>query len=261
MQTVQSWSKCNRKTKIIYNLINSYLAIPTHDLKGLFRGFAKYITRHHKYLQFSYWKSLEDMCERADAIVCTTEEQKDNMLKFCTNVHIILDFHSDSVQNIKSDYTNKDVFNIVWEGLPHSIQTLSEVKEVLKCLKKKYKIAFHMVTDIQYYNYFGKYWKRNTKDTIRKLLDIEDIYLYEWNEQTFSIIGTACDMAIIPIPLNKPLYAGKPENKLLLFWKMGVPVVVSATPAYETGNAKMQFADVMSNSRRLEEYFRKIYHR
>ena len=26
--------------------------------------------------------------------------------------------------------------------------------------------------------------------------------------------------------------AGKPENKLLLFWRMGMPVVTSASPAY-----------------------------
>jgi glycosyltransferase involved in cell wall biosynthesis len=39
-------------------------------------------------------------------------------------------------------------------------------------------------------------------------------------------------MALIPLSLTDPLYKGKPENKLLLFWRMGIPVVTSATPAY-----------------------------
>jgi hypothetical protein len=56
--------------------------------------------------------------------------------------------------------------------------------------------------------------------------------LHEWNEKTCSDIISQCDLAVIPIPLNDPLSAGKPENKLLLFWRMGMPVVVSATAAY-----------------------------
>jgi glycosyltransferase involved in cell wall biosynthesis len=43
---------------------------------------------------------------------------------------------------------------------------------------------------------------------------------------------TACDLAIIPINTDSPLARGKPENKLLLFWRMGMPTLVSSTPAY-----------------------------
>jgi hypothetical protein len=39
-------------------------------------------------------------------------------------------------------------------------------------------------------------------------------------------------VAIIPLDLSDPFAAGKPENKVLLFWRMGVPAVVSASPAY-----------------------------
>jgi hypothetical protein len=39
-------------------------------------------------------------------------------------------------------------------------------------------------------------------------------------------------MAIIPIDLSDNFNAGKPENKLILLWKIGIPVITSATPAY-----------------------------
>jgi hypothetical protein len=39
-------------------------------------------------------------------------------------------------------------------------------------------------------------------------------------------------MALIPIPLHDPLSAGKPENRLLLFWRMGIPALVSSTTAH-----------------------------
>ena len=47
-----------------------------------------------------------------------------------------------------------------------------------------------------------------------------------------SVIATACDLAVIPLPLDRPLERGKPESKLVSFWRMGMPVVTSATPAY-----------------------------
>ena len=34
--------------------------------------------------------------------------------------------------------------------------------------------------------------------------------------------------------MNDPFAKGKPENKLLLFWRMGLPAVVSATPSYSS---------------------------
>ena len=47
-----------------------------------------------------------------------------------------------------------------------------------------------------------------------------------------SVIATACDLAVIPLPLDRPLERSKPETKLVSFWRMGMPVVTSATPAY-----------------------------
>ena len=60
----------------------------------------------------------------------------------------------------------------------------------------------------------------------------DNTFFYDWNEETCSHIITACDLALIPVPLDNPFLARKPENKLLLFWRLGIPAVVSATPAY-----------------------------
>ena len=134
------------------------------------------------------------------------------------------------MQKIKNDYSSSDVFNFVWEGLPQNIGSLFEIKAVLKQLRSKYNIALHIVTDLECYRYLGRYGRRRTVDLTRKLFG--NVHLHEWSERTCAAIITGCDLAIIPISLNNPLAAGKPENKLLLFWRMGMPVVVSETPAY-----------------------------
>ena len=33
--------------------------------------------------------------------------------------------------------------------------------------------------------------------------------------------------------MNDPMMVGKPKNKLLLFWRMGLPTLVSAIPSYK----------------------------
>jgi len=60
----------------------------------------------------------------------------------------------------------------------------------------------------------------------------DQVYLYSWSELLAPVIIASCDLALIPVPLEDSLNAGKPENKLLIFWRLGVPAIVSATPAY-----------------------------
>jgi hypothetical protein len=229
---ISVWSEYSRgKAKIVYDLIDSYLAVPKFDSKALLRGLVKYAAGQNKRLLWNYHAGIERMCQRADAVICTTIEQREQIHPYCQNVHIILDFHGTVVRTSKKDYSTKDIFNFVWEGLPGNLAFLCEIRDVLLDLRKHHPIAIHAITDLRYGKYLGgRFGQRRTEDDARKIF--EPLYLYEWNEATCSQIICACDLALIPVPVQDPLCSGKPENKLLLFWRMGMPVVVSATPAY-----------------------------
>jgi hypothetical protein len=229
---ISVWSRYERgNARIVYDMTDSYLAIPKLDPKGLLRGPAKYVTRQNRHLLWSYAGGIREMCRRSDAVICTTAEQRKDILPHCDNVHIILDFQESVARTSKANYTTGDVFNLVWEGLPGNLGTLHEIMGVLCELGKKRPIALHAITNLSSGKYLnGRFAQRSTVDLARKMPVPH--YLYAWNEQTCSAIVCACDLAIIPIPLRNPMYAGKPENKLHLFWRMGMPTVVSATPAY-----------------------------
>ncbi len=231
---ISTWSEYQKgNARIVYDLINSYLAVPGTDARGLLRGLAKFVTRQSRHLQLSYWNAIQRMCTRADAVICTTEEQRQDILPFCSNVHVILDVHTSLVRTVKTDFSTGVIFNFVWEGLAENVRAFAEIGEVLRKINNRHHIALHLITDLEFHPYMAKYGRRNTKDVVRKLLDLDRVYLYEWNELVLSTVSAACDMALIPISLHDPLDFGKPENKLLLFWRMGVPTVVSATPAYQ----------------------------
>jgi len=232
------WSEYQRgNCKVIYDFVDSYLSVPKWDPKGLLRGAAKYIAGQSRFLRLNHWKALEAMCQRADAVVCSTAEQKMDIQPFNQNVHIILDFHFKLIRAIKTDYSAGETFNFVWEGIAGNIYSLFEIKNVLRSLGSKYKIALHVVTDLKFGQYLGKYGFKSSLPIARKIFD--NSYIYEWDAKTFASTICSFDMAIIPIPLKyplafkNPLAIGKPENKLLLFWRMGMPTVVSTTPAYE----------------------------
>ena len=223
------WSKYP-KGKLVYDLIDSYLAIPRTDLKGQLRGLFKFLSRQNRYLQLDHWKAIGNMCRRADAVVCSTEEQKLDISKFSNNVHRILDAHMTVTHKVKTQYSAGLTFRVVWEGLPQTIGSLEQLRPVLNRLRKKYAIELHVVTDREYFRYMGQYGKSDTLQTLRKILP--DIIFHEWNEADCADIICSCDLAVIPLDLKDPFSAGKPENKVLLFWRMAVPVVTSASPAY-----------------------------
>jgi len=218
------------RAKIVYDFIDSYLAISRNNIKGRLRGLAKYISGQSRHLILDHWKAIGDMCSRADAVVCSTEEQRSDILEFCPNVHIVLDAHMSVASNIKSDYSAHSPFKLVWEGLPQNIASLNSIVPAINELGEKKSIELHIVTDAVYNRYLGKYWKTNTVDVAKKIY--KHIVFREWDERNCAEIICSCDLGVIPLNPSDPFSAGKPENKLLLLWRMGMPVVTAASPAY-----------------------------
>ena len=227
---ISVWSRYT-KAKIIYDLIDSYLAIPRSDGKGLLRGLFKFLSGQSRYLQLNHWNAIGNMCRRADAVICSTYEQKNHIAKFCSNIHIILDAHMGVATTIKHNYTSKRPFRLVWEGLPQNLGALKLVCAALIELNKIRPIEIHVITDRVFPRYLGKYVWSDSQVFLKR--NIPFACFHEWNELDCAKIVCSCDLAIIPLALDDPFASGKPENKLLLFWRMAMPVVTSASPAYE----------------------------
>jgi hypothetical protein len=132
---------------------------------------------------------------------------------------------------LQSKLKNNEL-NIAWEGVPHNIKSFAVIRDALTTLSKQYQINLHIITAIKYKKYMNRYVTKHTINEVKKYIDINNVYLYQWNELTVSHISSACDFAIIPINSNDTMDNGKPEDKLFIFWLMGLPAVVSETPAH-----------------------------
>jgi glycosyltransferase involved in cell wall biosynthesis len=58
-----------------------------------------------------------------------------------------------------------------------------------------------------------------------------DVRLYQWSIDALTEVADRCDIAIVPVDLKDPMASGKPENRMRIFWRLGLPVVASANPA------------------------------
>jgi hypothetical protein len=232
---ITRWSKYDKsKAIVIYEIIDSYLAVPSFSFLGLFRGLTKYLSGQYKYCILSHKKAIQLMCQRADIIICSTIEQKEHLEQYCDNVYIILDVKTmyANHRKIEQFQPNNSVLNIAWEGVPHNIKSFEVIREALSILSKQYQINLHLITALKFKQYMNKYVTKYAVNEVKKYIDVKNIYLYDWNEITVSLISSACDLAVIPINSNDPMDNGKPEDKLLIFWLMGLPTIVSKTPAH-----------------------------
>lgn len=228
------WGNLPRSgTKLVFDFVDSYFKIEPWELEGNLRGLFKFLTGQHRYLEFNYYDSLRRMMERADAVVCATPEQKTDCLKFNFNVSPILDFNSDQIKHVKTDYHVGETINFAWEGMGANAWAFQEIAPVLKKVQRERPIALHLVTDLKYRAHYGPWsWNREVKSFLKNILGDIPVYLYEWNSAMLSVICSRCDIALLPIPRKPAIYWAKPENRLLMLWRMGLPVLTSSNPAF-----------------------------
>lgn len=227
---ITRWADADPSVAVVYDLIDSYLALPRSSPRSLGRGLAKRLSGETRHLAWDYRKAIEGMCRRANAVVCSTAEQRQSILEFCPNVHVILDHHGPEATMRKHSYDAHSPFRLAWEGLPHTLPAFAELREPLTRLRERHNIELHVITDLEFHRYAGRFSRQRTESFAARYIDRARVH--EWQVNTVAETLTSCDLAVIPLLLNHPLYVGKPENKLLLFWRLGMPAVTSATPAY-----------------------------
>jgi len=227
---VVRWARHAGRALLVYDLIDAYLAGPASDWKSRGRGVAKYAIGEIVHPVVDYRHAIEAMCFRADAVVCSTPQQKRDIGQLSDNVHVVLDAHFELGDTVKSDYRAGPVLNLLWEGQAENIPALEVVADALRGSTLADRAVVHLFTDLWYYRYLRSVGRRSSVRLGRRLFP--RVYFYEWNPHLFASVATGCDVALAPVDLSTPLTAGKPENKLLLYWRLGLPVLVSASDAY-----------------------------
>jgi hypothetical protein len=93
---------------------------------------------------------------------------------------------------------------------------------------------FDFVTDEHYFQFLGKYIRRSTLALLKKDLGetISNAGITPWTLSNLAESASRSSIAMIPIDLSVPMQLLKPENRLLIMWRLGLPCLTSQSPAY-----------------------------
>lgn len=232
MSDLSQWKRYEKQGRIIFDFADPYLFASKALVKDRMRGLAKFIFGQNKHLHLDYEKLLVDVCRKADAVICASAKQQEEIQKYCNNTVIILDDFSELGEKKKVNYEVEKTFKFFWEGMGINLNSFLCIRSALENIDSRHSISLHLVTDIEYCRYLRKIGRKASKRTIEKIFGLKNVYLYEWNSHMLSSIATNCDAALIPMPLGNQFLKHKSPNKLLLCWRFGLPTITSATPAY-----------------------------
>lgn len=227
---IPAWIRCPPETKVVYDLIDSYLALPRLTVSNVGRGIAKRAAGTTSGVTLDWGRTVRSMCRRADAVVCATDEQRAQIATLNPNVHVVLDDHSELGDVRKRDYESATPFRLVWEGLPYTLPAFEGIADVVNDVCRGTGAELHLITDLEFRRYAGRFGRRRTERIAARMFDRFE--LHPWRLDRLCEVARSCDLALIPANLADPFSAGKPENRLLIFWRLGLPTLTTATPAY-----------------------------
>jgi hypothetical protein len=231
---IGSWSRKDFGAPRIFDLIDGYLE-PMSIGNDLLRGYAKFATGQTTGSIRRFSKQVEKLCTSVQGVICSTPEQRNSILRFNLNVHPILDSHDEFPLLVPRivPVKNKEI-RLFWEGLPFTLPNLSIFESVLKDIDSGISVTLSVVTDSRYPKYLGKYLTRDTSRYIQKTFPIlsSKMNLVPWSPSRVKESAVTSDLGILPISINEPMNNYKAENRLLIMWRLGLPVLASPTKAY-----------------------------
>lgn len=220
---------------IIFDFVDAYLS-PLNSFDDFARGLAKKLSGQisGKVKPFSH--HAMNFCKLASAVVCSSPEQQEIVLAYNNNTHVILDSHEEIAlihpwQNKKQKLDERIV---LWEGQPATIRGVSNIYPVLSDLAKTDDLNFHFVTDKSYFQFLNKYIERSTLNLLERNLNsiANRVNLIPWSPPNLFEAAQKSTVAMIPLNLSTPMQYLKPENRLLIMWRLGLPCLTSPSPAY-----------------------------
>ena len=225
------------KVPIVFDLVDALLC-SKNPIDDLVRGIAKRVDKQLSSGFSTYTRYVKDFCQLSKIVICSSPEQEKIAQEFNRNTHIILDCHSElpfrDLSNIdRSPKTN--IKKIFWEGQPATISGIKKIGSELETIVTNNDVELDFITDKKYFRLLNKYFEADTFDLLADSLTLGEnkVSITSWSTENLLEGAQRSTFAIIPIDLSIPLIKFKPENRLLIMWRLGLPCLTSASPAYK----------------------------
>lgn len=227
------WCRAPSDVVVVLDLPDAFLD-ETSSTKTRLRGLAKWIVGPLSYPVMDYDHAMRRLIDRADAVVCSTPEQAEKLERFSDNVHVVLDLHREiepmPPRKELDDQKGSSRFEVIWEGMHPTLVAIEQVLPALHAINQMTEVVLHLVTDRFASRYMNRFFVRDVSEMVASWgLAVE---VHDWQVEVLRDVARNSDLAIVPVVEEDPYTFGKPENRMRIFWRLGLPVIASDTPAH-----------------------------
>lgn len=232
--SLKYWTK-RHKGPVVIDLVDGYLSAKPKFPEDLLRNLLRSMLSKSSYSSFTFHRELTEALSMAKAIVVSCPEQAQFVEKFNSNVHCILDDHSEFIDNYAyTGQSDSQTFTLLWEGLGYTLKHLLNISNQIEAFLINKNAKLVIVTNLSFNKWSSKFGRVETIKYIEPALRRvwNQIELVEWTTDSLKRASATSDIAVIPITAGDKFAEAKPENKLLSYWTLGLPALCSPTAAY-----------------------------
>ncbi|MBN1994483.1 MAG: glycosyltransferase [Anaerolineae bacterium] len=179
--------------------------------------------------QRRYYRNLLWQC---DWVVAGSAGQADSFRDDARGVSVVPDAILDADSQFAANYVNREPCRLVWFGNVESLHGLTSIQTVLDRLAAKDHFELHLVTSTETkFRIVGR-WPHNVHEFMtRQQIQCQ---FHPWLSSTCTQNLADGDIALVPVEPGAHYNWRKPAGRVLLAMALGLPVVASAIPAYES---------------------------
>ncbi len=228
------WARAKTSKPIILDVVDGLIGEQSL-CKDLFRGIGYWgIRRSTSLLPSSFRHLLLEVARRSSIVVCSSPEQVTEWAKFQINATDILDIHEeipilDNSRNLKT--TN--LVEIFWEGLPATLGSMDLLKDFYESNSDN-NFKLNILTNLNSFKYMNRFQKIDLDRILTKQLQLSNLEIstVQWSPQMLLNYSASSTFGVIPIDALKGYNHLKAENRLLIMWRLGLPVLTSPLRSY-----------------------------
>ena len=228
------WAETKTTKPIVLDVVDGLIGEQSRS-KDLFRGVGYWATRRSSSLiPSSYRNLLVKIARKSNIVVCSSPEQVAEWAKFQIKAVDILDIHEEIPFVYSSGaFSLTNPIEIFWEGLPTTLGSMGLLGEFFEgSLDKNFKL--NILTNLNSYKYMNRYMKVDLDHVLNQQLAHSNLEInkVQWSPQMLMNYSASSRFGVIPILGFKGYNHLKAENRLLIMWRLGLPVLTSPLQSY-----------------------------
>jgi hypothetical protein len=228
------WAQVKTSKPIVLDVVDGLIGEQSRS-KDLLRGIGYWGTRRSSnLLPSSYRHLLLQVARRSNKVVCSSPEQVTEWAKFKVDALDILDIHEEvPIVDISRASKQTNLTEMFWEGLPATLGSMGLLDNFFESNSGSH-FKLNILTNLNSFKYMNRFKKIDLDRVLTQQLQHSNLEInkVQWSPQMLVNYSESSKFGVIPIHGLKGYNHLKAENRLLIMWRLGLPVLTSPLRSY-----------------------------